>query len=72
MEILQEIQYQLMMLSRWVRELKFKIMGVNRSFYCQAEIEGRPQCKHQCNHCRKYYQPLEDNWKPINKKHNEK
>ncbi len=27
--------------------------------YCQAQIEGRKACSHQCQHCNKYYQFIE-------------
>jgi nuclear transport factor 2 (NTF2) superfamily protein len=63
MSLLEELQYRLFVFHRWIRELKFRILKVDRSFYCQAEIEGRHQCKYQCDHCREYYKPLEDNWK---------
>lgn len=28
-------------------------------YYCQSETEFREKCKHQCNHCKIYYYPLE-------------
>jgi hypothetical protein len=28
-------------------------------YYCQREIEGESECKQQCNHCKEYYYPLE-------------
>lgn len=28
-------------------------------FHCQAEIEGGERCEAQCDHCKKYYNPLE-------------
>ncbi len=33
----------------------------NRRQYCQSNIEsfGRSRCKIQCDHCKKYYAPLE-------------
>ncbi len=27
--------------------------------YCQREIEGQTECETQCEHCNKYYEPLE-------------
>ena len=29
-------------------------------FYCQSGIESRGQCKEQCDHCKEYYKPLEN------------
>lgn len=59
MRIIYEIKYQFEMLYRWIREQKFKFMGIPRSFYCQSEIEGERKCKYQCEHCKEYYKPLE-------------
>lgn len=28
-------------------------------YYCQSEIEFRDKCQKQCNHCKTYYYPLE-------------
>jgi len=28
-------------------------------FYCQREIECNPICTVQCEHCKKYYEPIE-------------
>ncbi len=58
-----ELQYQYFLLKLKLRELKFKMFGVNRNFYCQSDIEGQRQCKFQCEHCKKYYKPLEGNLK---------
>ena len=33
--------------------------------YCQRDIECGPKCKRQCDHCKNYYKPIEDN---INKR----
>lgn len=57
--LIEEIQYQFEVLTRWVREQKFRLFGINRSFYCQSEIEGKRKCKNQCEHCCEYYKPLE-------------
>lgn len=57
---MEEIQYQYIMLTRWLREQKLRILGVNRSFYCQRDIEGESQCRNQCDHCKEYYKPLEE------------
>ena len=35
------------------------LFSVSRLFYCQSEIEGNRKCKHQCDHCKEYYKPLE-------------
>jgi ketol-acid reductoisomerase len=33
----------------------------NKSFtYCQREIEGQSICDKQCEHCKEYYAPLEN------------
>ena len=29
-------------------------------FYCQRDIEGESKCKEQCDHCKEYYAPLEN------------
>lgn len=29
-------------------------------YYCQIQIEQGKWCKTQCEHCKKYYKPLED------------
>lgn len=31
--------------------------------YCQSEIEGGERCETQCNHCKSYYAPLENNYR---------
>lgn len=56
-----EIQYQFEVFKRWVREKILRLQGVNRSFYCQRNIELKRKCKHQCDHCKEYYKPLELN-----------
>ena len=56
-----EILYQFEMVSRWGREQKLRLLGIDRSFYCQREIEGESKCVKQCDHCKIYYKPLEDN-----------
>ena len=28
--------------------------------YCQNQIEGHRKCKEQCEHCKNYYKPLEE------------
>ena len=28
--------------------------------YCQNQIEGHGKCKEQCEHCKNYYKPLEE------------
>lgn len=61
---IEEIKYQYEILSRWIRERRLSLFGINRSFYCQSEIEGNRKCIDQCDHCQEYYKPLENN---INK-----
>ena len=29
-------------------------------YYCQYQIENDIWCKDQCDHCKEYYKPLED------------
>ena len=31
------------------------------TFYCPSEIEGDFLCDNQCDHCKEYYAPLENN-----------
>lgn len=57
--LIEEIQYQFDILTRWMREQKLRLFGVSRAFYCQSEIEGNRKCTHQCEHCKEYYKPLE-------------
>jgi hypothetical protein len=38
------------------------LISQNKPFaYCQNEIEGGKMCNIQCDHCKEYYKPLEDN-----------
>lgn len=53
--LIEEIQYQFEMLTRWMREQKLSLFGVSRAFYCQREIEGQSKCTNQCDHCKEYY-----------------
>jgi hypothetical protein len=57
--LIEEIQYQFEMLTRWMREQKLRLFGVSRAFYCQSDIEGNRKCTNQCEHCKEYYKPLE-------------
>jgi len=57
--VLEEIQYQFKILTRWMREKKLRLFGVSRAFYCQYEIEMEDKCNEQCEHCKEYYRPLE-------------
>lgn len=56
---IEEIIYKLELLYRWIRENRLYFSGVYRGFYCQADIEGQRKCTHQCEHCKEYYKPLE-------------
>ena len=39
---------------KWIKE-----QILNQSFvYCQRQIEGQIECDKQCEHCKKYYEPL--------------
>jgi hypothetical protein len=58
-----EIQYQYWTFAKWLRERKLRLLGVDRGFYCQRDIEGQSQCKTQCDHCKAYYKPLEEELK---------
>lgn len=31
----------------------------NKFYYCQIEAESQSKCTNQCNHCKVYYYPLE-------------
>ena len=66
MRILDEISYQWWRLRINLRELRLRLGGVDRKFYCQAEIESNSKCKVQCKHCRCYYKPLEEQYKEAN------
>ena len=57
--LIEEMQYQFEILTRWMREQKLRLFGVSRAFYCQSEIEGNRKCKNQCEHCNEHYKPLE-------------
>ena len=35
-------------------------MKTKRFLYCQSQIEGQKMCKTQCDHCKEYYKPLEE------------
>lgn len=59
MFILEETKELGNMFSQSIREHKFRIMGINRKFYCQREFEEKSKCKYQCDHCEIYYKPLE-------------
>jgi len=56
--LIEKTQYQFKMLNRWLREQKLRLLGIERMFYCQSEIEGDSKCIHQCDHCKEYYKPL--------------
>jgi len=60
-----EIEYQFQMLYRWLREQKLRLMGVDRSFHCQREIEMESKCKHQCGHCKEYFSNLYNESKEL-------
>ena len=32
---------------------------LNCDFYCQSQIELKPFCNNQCEHCKNYYSPIE-------------
>lgn len=32
---------------------------IHSDFCCQRQIEGQSKCTQQCDHCQKYYYPLE-------------
>lgn len=57
--IKEELEYKFEIFSNKLRELKFRILGISRLFYCQRECEYKSKCKYQCDHCEIYYRPLE-------------
>ena len=36
------------------------LYDVSSSFYCQSDIEDNGICDEQCEHCKEYYKPLEN------------
>lgn len=38
----------------------FGLYDVSSSFYCQSDIEDNGICDEQCEHCKEYYKPLEN------------
>ena len=32
---------------------------MEKFYYCQRDVEGQSKCIEQCNHCKIYYYPLE-------------
>ncbi len=57
--VLEEISYRYFLIKNNLQEFKFCILGINRKFYCQCDIEGQSKCKIQCDHCKEYYALLE-------------
>lgn len=55
----QAFTHELHGLMRSLRETYYKIIGIDRSFRCQSDIEGHDKCKFQCSHCETYYRPVE-------------
>lgn len=66
MKLIKEILYYLWVLTNWVHTKYLRIFrGYKMDFYCQSQIEGDGWCKTQCDHCKEYYKPLEDENKRI-------
>lgn len=43
------------------RECGVEVVWTSLNYsYCQSEIEGDRKCYDQCDHCKEYYKPLED------------
>lgn len=43
------------------RECGVEVVWTSLNYsYCQSEIEGDIKCYDQCDHCKEYYKPLED------------
>lgn len=42
-------------------EQVIEVMNSEDFGYCKHEIEGNRKCTEQCDHCKTYYKPLEDN-----------
>lgn len=60
-KIKEEISYRIWLITDWIRLKYLKIFkGYKMDFYCQSEIEFGVWCKTQCDHCKEYYKPLED------------
>lgn len=51
--------YDLHGLIRSLREVYYKMIGIDRSFRCQSDIENHDKCKFQCSHCEAYYKPVD-------------
>ena len=41
-------------------EDKEAILGNKKRFHCQADEEHEERCLTQCDHCKKYYKPLDE------------
>lgn len=59
-ELSEWIGYQRYCFKLWFHEFRLKLMGVDRSFYCQRQEEFETKCVNQCDHCKIYYAPLEE------------
>lgn len=54
-----EIKYQFETFIRWITEKKLRLLGINRYFTCQSQVEGNRKCTYQCEHCKSYYKYLD-------------
>ena len=61
-QIINEIGFRIYELRLKIRESWFKLIGVDRNFYCQRECEEESKCKYECGHCHEYYKPLNRNF----------
>lgn len=43
-----------------IREKILALRGFNRKFTCQAQAELEGKCKIQCDHCKSYYECLDN------------
>jgi len=46
-----------------ISEIKTLVDCVFYFHYCQSQIEDNGKCKKQCDHCKVYYKPLEEDYK---------
>lgn len=52
--------YFIMELIRNISELYESYNKKKKFFYCADESEGKEKCTEQCDHCKEYYKPIED------------
>lgn len=65
-KLFHEIAYYWWLFKLNFREWRLRLLGIDRKFYCQNQIEDSKKCKIQCEHCKCYYKPLEEQYKEYN------